>query len=429
MKLLGKKNGYSGIWKAVFSMTAAFITYCSMYAFRKPFTAGIYADMEFWGIDYKILLITTQVIGYMLSKFIGIKVISEMPASQRIRSILILIGFAWISLFFFAITPYPYNFPWLFLNGLPLGMIWGIVFAFLEGRRNTELLGAGMCVSFIIASGLVKGVGKYLIEECTVDEFWMPFLTGALFVPLLLLGVWMLGKITPPDLEDQISRTKRVPMKGKQRLAFFTYFAPGIIMTVCVYIALTVFRDLRDNFAVEIWTLLGYKEIPEILVGAEIPIAICVFSIIALMILIRNNSLAFYVNLGMIGLGGFVLLVTTYFFDHKGLNPALWMILAGFGMYLSYVSYHTILFERWIALFQQKSNIGFLMYIADAFGYLGSVVVLFIKNFGAGKINWLTYILQTAYIVGWITLLLSVLTFIYFKRKEKRLRIEDLTKG
>jgi hypothetical protein len=56
---------------ALYCISAAFITYCSMYAFRKPFTAGLYEGLSLWGVDYKIVLITTQVLGYMLSKFIG----------------------------------------------------------------------------------------------------------------------------------------------------------------------------------------------------------------------------------------------------------------------------------------------------------------------------------------------------------------------
>lgn len=410
----------SGLFFSVFSMSAAFITYCSMYAFRKPFSAGVFADMQLWGVDYKIILITTQVLGYMLSKFIGIRVVSEMTPGRRVISIVGLIGVAWIALLMLAITPYPYNFIWLFLNGLPLGMIWGIVFSFLEGRRNTELLGAGMSTSFIVASGLVKAVGKALVENYGVSEFWMPFLVGLLFVPTLLLGVWMLSKIPPPSSEDEMERTKRIPMNGTQRWAFFRSFAPGIILMVLVYTALTIFRDLRDNFAVELWADLGYADAPQVLLTAEVPIAICVFVIIAFMIVIKNNQVAFYANLGMILLGGLLLLTTTYLFQQGLLHPAAWMILVGFGMYLSYVSYHTMLFERWIALFKYQSNIGFLMYVADAFGYLGSVGILFYKNFSSPNLNWLDFILKVSYVMGLLTIILSLLAFIYFRIRQKQ---------
>jgi hypothetical protein len=90
--------------------------------------------------------------------------------------------------------PAPYNFILFLVNGLPLGLIWGIVFSFLEGRRNTEILGAMMASSFIFASGIVKSAGRMLIEQLKITEFWMPFFAGLLFIPLLLVGIFMLQK-------------------------------------------------------------------------------------------------------------------------------------------------------------------------------------------------------------------------------------------
>lgn len=411
----------NGIAFAIYCILAAFITYCCMYAFRKPFTAGMYEGLSLWGVDYKIVLIITQVMGYMLSKFIGIKVVSEMTPGRRGGSILLLIGISWLGLLAFGLLPYPYNFIALFLNGLPLGMIWGIVFSFLEGRRYTELLGAGLCTSFIVSSGFVKAVGKWLMDHHGVTEFWMPFFTGLLFVPGLLLGVWLLVQIPPPTAEDKANRTERVPMDRAQRRRFFAAFAPGIILMVGIYIALTIFRDVRDNFAVELWAALGYGDSPEILVTAELPIAVTVLVIVGAMMFIRNNRRAFYANQLIIFTGGLLVLVTTWLFQQGRLDPAVWMIVIGFGMYLAYISYHTMLFERWIALFRYKSNIGYLMYVADAFGYLGSVAILFFKNFGAGEVSWLRFFTACAYGMGIATLLLSVLALVYFRRKEQSL--------
>jgi len=413
-----RKYFHSNTLLSLFCMAGAFITYCSMYAFRKPFSAGVYEGLMVWGVDYKIVLIITQVIGYMLSKFIGIKVVSEMTPKRRVVVIFALMGIAWISLFLFGATPYPYNFVWLFFNGLPLGMIWGLVFSFLEGRQNTELLGAGMSTSFIVASGLVKSVGKYLVDSWHVSEFWMPFLTGLVFVPFLFIGVWMLSNIPPPTEADKAQRTERLPMQSHQRKAFFREFATGIILMVLIFVALTIFRDIRDNFAVEIWTLLGYPDTTQILLTAEIPIAIAVFVIIAFMIFIKSKHVAFFSNIGIIMLGGLLLILTTWLYEIKFLNPTIWMILVGFAMYLSYISYHTMLFERWIALFRYKSNIGFLMYIADAFGYLGSVGVLLYKNFGSGEVNWLKFIISISYLTGGVILVLGLFGWRYFNQKE-----------
>jgi hypothetical protein len=124
----------------------------------------------------------------------------------------------------------------------------------------------------------------------------------------------------------------------------------------------------------------------------------------------------------MILLGGLFLILSTLLMQFKFISPTLWMVFVGFSMYLSYISFHTMFFERWIALFRCKSNIGFLMYVADSFGYLGSVSVLFYKNFINLKMNWFSFLVSLSYFFGGIIILLSVISWRYFfmKVKEKQ---------
>jgi NhaP-type Na+/H+ and K+/H+ antiporter len=68
----------------------------------------------------------------------------------------------------------------MYLNGLGLGMIFGLVFSYLEGRRITDLLGAGLAVSFIVSSGIIKSVSRWALSF-GIDEFWMPFVVGLAF--------------------------------------------------------------------------------------------------------------------------------------------------------------------------------------------------------------------------------------------------------
>ena len=404
----------------IFAALAAFITYLSMYAFRKPFSAGTFDGLSIWGIDYKILLIISQLVGYTFSKYLGIKIISELNHNSRTKTLLVLMGTAWIMLLLFAIIPYPYNFPFMFLNGLPLGMIWGVVFSYIEGRRYTELLGAVMASSFILSSGIVKGAGRFMIDNFHVSEMWMPFLVGLVFVPLLLLGIYMLSKLPPPDETDIALRTERIPMNSHQRIAFFLRFAPGFILAILIYVALTIFRDLRDNFAVEFWKGLGFGNTPKMLVMTEVPIAMFVLVIISLMIMIRNNRIAFYSTFGVIFLSGLLLMGSTLLFISGAMDPVIWMIIAGFAMYLSYLIFNTVFFERWIAHYRVKSNIGFLIYVSDAIGYLGSTAVLLFKNFSHTKISWVEFLKISALSTGVIMIILSFFAFLYFKNLEKK---------
>ncbi|MBM4090738.1 MAG: hypothetical protein FJ276_15150 [Planctomycetes bacterium] len=209
---------------AAWCVVAAFGTYFCMYAFRKPFTAAGYADFAWAGIGYKTILVTAQVLGYTVSKFIGIRLIAEMNPARRAVAILVLIGIAEFAMLLFGLVPPPYNFVCLFVNGLPLGMVFGLVLGFLEGRRLTEALSAGLCASFIVADGAVKSVGAYLLA-LGVSEFWMPFFAGALFVPPLLLFVGMLARIPLPDSVDRSHRGPRDPMNRADRRRFFRRYA------------------------------------------------------------------------------------------------------------------------------------------------------------------------------------------------------------
>ena len=416
MQLLKKNTDLLFIIKA---SCAVFITYLSMYSFRKPFTAAQYNNLSLWGVDYKILLIITQLIGYTISKYFGIKVISELTASKRTITLILLMAVSWVSLLFFAIVSAPYNLPFIFLNGLPLGMIWGVVFSYIEGRRHTELLGVAMASSFIISSGIVKGVGSYLLITMQVSEMWMPFLTGFIFLPVLFLGVYLLHSLEQPNKDDINARTERLPMNAKQRKAFLKRFAPGILFSVLIYVCLTIFRDLRDNFAVEFWNSIGMTNVPTMLVFSELPIAFLVIIIIGSMIFIKNNKNAFFINFLIVFIGGILLLLSTLLFYNQLMSPTYWMIIVGFSMYLPYIAFHALFFERWIAYFKIKSNIGFLMYVADAAGYLGSTLVLLFKNFNSIQYSWVSFFTYSAMVTSIFIIVLAIANFLYFKKQDK----------
>jgi hypothetical protein len=187
---------YHDTYVAIYSAIVTFLTYACVYAFRKPFTVGTYGGSPaLFGIGYKDALVIIQVIAYMLSKFYGIKFIAELKHFGRGKLILLLVGISWLSLLFFAITPAPYNAVFLFTNGFPLGIIWGIIFTFVEGRRATDFIGASLAVSFIFSSGFVKSVAEYLQLNFHIRYWFLPFTTGLVFILPLLFFVYLLEKI------------------------------------------------------------------------------------------------------------------------------------------------------------------------------------------------------------------------------------------
>lgn len=374
---------------SIWAITAAFGTYFCMYAFRKPFTAASYEGAVTLvegaiQVDQKALYVSAQVIGYMISKFVGIKVIAEMTAERRALAILVLIGIAEIALLLFGLTPAPWNFLFLFINGLPLGMVFGLVLGFLEGRRVTEALSAGLCASFILADGVTKSVGQFLLDS-QVPLYWMPFTAGAIFIFPLLICVWMLTKIPKPTLNDEAARTKRIPMNRRQRMEFFQRYALGLVLLVFMYLLVTILRSLRADFSKEIWEGLGYSVVPSMFTYSEMIVAAGVMLINGAAIVITNNRKGFSYAMVVSTLGLVMVALAILLRKPIEMNGFVFMVLIGLGLYLPYVAVHTTVFERLIAMTKDQGNIGYLLYLADAFGYLAYVVVMFGKGFLSSK--------------------------------------------
>jgi len=398
---------------------SAFCVYTCMYAFRKPFTAAGYDHLQFAGIDYKIWLVIAQTIGYTISKFAGIRFIAEMKQEKRATGIIKLIGISWVALLFFAITPPPINIFFLLLNGIPLGVIYGLVFSYLEGRRTTELLGAVLATSFIFASGFTQSVGKLVMLEWNVSQWWMPWVTGLLFFGPLVFFTWLLDRSPTPDMADISLRTKRQPMTKKGRRDFIRTFFPGLVMLIIAYVMLTIVRDYRSNFAADMWQEMGYGKDASVFTRSELPASLIILLLMSLLMLIRKNIHALLINHLVIVTGFVIALGCTFLYLNQQLSPFWWMTISGVGLYMGYVPFNCMLFERMIASFKYVSNAGFIIYVADSFGYLGSDVVLLMKNFMQFDISWTNFFIRMVFISSFAGLVLVALSAVYFSRKYK----------
>lgn len=373
--------------RLLFTLTAsfaAFSCYFCMYAFRRPFAAGTYEDATFGVqlgerfIEAKTLFLIAQVIGYCASKFLGVKFCSEIPRDRLGRSLLLCIIVSWIALLGFAVAPPAWKTAALFFNGLPLGVVWGLVVRYLEGRRVSELLLAALSCSYILASGEVKRAGAWLLEK-GVPEYWMPFTTGGLFLIPFAASVGLLSLLPPPSDEDEMLRTRRVVMSHDDRLAFVRRFLPGLVLLCCMYLALTAFRDFRDSFQADLFAEMGVTDAAAYS-RTERPIAFGVMALLGLAFLVKGArrglaTVFFLMITGLAVLGGATLL-----HGQGKISGEMWMTLGGFGAYLAYVPFGSMLFERVIAATRFAGTAVFAIYLADALGYSGSVGVMIYRD-------------------------------------------------
>ena len=339
---------------AFYAAVVAFLTYASVYAYRKPFTIATFDGLRFWGIPYQTLLIISQVIGYMLSKFYGIR--------------------------------------------------------------------SALAVSFIFSSGFVKSVAKWLMLHANISEQWMPFVTGAVFALPMVLFIYLLEKTPPPSEEDIASRSIRLPMDKKDRARFFDRFSFGLIAVIITYFFLTIIRDIRDNFMANIWNDLGYGKAAAIFTTTEVPTTLTVLLLMSLLVLVRKNIFAFKIIHVLILLGFLVAGGSSWFFLRGQLDPVYWMTLVGLGLYTAYIPFNSIFFERLIASFKVVGNVGFIIYLADSFGYMGSVGVMLSKEIFQIKSSWAVLYPKAVVLFSAIGIAGTLISYLYFTEKYNKLK-------
>lgn len=280
----------------------------------------------------------------------------------------------------------------------------------------TEAFVAGLCASFILADGFTKSVGSWLLKS-GISEIWMPSTAGLIFLLPLVVFVWMLRQIPLPDQQDVAARSERAPMTAAERSALFRRYAPGLIAITVAYLLITVLRSMRADFAPEIWAGLGVKIDAGVFTRSEMLVALGVLLINGLLVLVRANRRAFFLSL-IVAAGGLGSILVVLAARGGGLLPPFaFVVLMGLGLYLPYVAVHTTVFERFIAMTRERGNIGYLMYLADAFGYLGYVGVMVAKNFFHPGANVLDLFLTTGWVVGVAALAALLFAFVFFSRR------------
>lgn len=390
-----------------------------MYAFRKPFTAAAFEGMKFLDSDLtlKTAFVLSQIIGYTLSKYIGVKVCSETTASRRGATLVGLVLAAQGALLLFAVLPGTWKVAAMFLNGLPLGMVWGLVVAYLEGRRCSDFVMAAMCGSFIVASAAVKDVGRWLMSGCGVSEIWMPAATGALFLPVFGLSVYLLASLPEPDALDRAARKPREAMDKSARHAFLRRYAPGMLFLLVFYFFLTAYRDFRDNYGIEIFRDLGYgADQSGLFSRADIPVAVASLAALALLNMLKNNRLALLLTYVFMMLGMAVLIAATFAIQHQLISGLTWMIATGLGTYLAFAPINAVLFERLMAATGSVGTAVFGIQLADSIGYTGAVIIQIYKDLGTPKDTHLTFFGQFSLLLGIGGFILAAAGAWYFMR-------------
>lgn len=299
--------------------------------------------------------------------------------------------------------------------------MWGVIFSFLEGRRVTDLLASLMGLSIAISSGTAKSVGLFVMEHLHISEFWMPAFIGAFAFPLLSLLGWLMTRMPQPTAADRALRSERVTLDGRARADLFKNFMPVLLMLFAANLFITVLQDIKEDFLVKILDVEAAELSSWAFAKVDAVVTLIILLLFGLMSAVRSNIKVLCLLLVLVTCGTATLGFVAFNYDGLQLPPMTWLFLQSLSLYTVYLSFQTLFFERFIACFRIKGNVGFFIVTLDFIGYTGTVVVLVFKEFFNPDINWLDfYNLMSGYvgIVCSVAFLCSAVYLVQRYRKE-----------
>lgn len=394
---------------------AALLSYSLVYALRKPYTAASFEGLTFMGSDYKVAVTTIQILGYVIAKFFGIKIISELKKENRFRFFVGSAILAELALVGFGLLEAPYNVAAMFVNGLSLGCMWGVIFSFIEGRKVTDILASLLGVSMVFSSGVAKSFGLFAMNEMQIDQFWMPAVIGGFALPLLVFMGYMLKRLPQPTAEDIALRNERVVLDGKGRVALFRKYAPILTLLFIGNFMLLVLRDIKEDFLVNILDMSNQSS--WLFARIDTIVTLIILGIFALFAFFRSNIRALLWLMTLVIAGCLTRTYVSFHYETLDLKPVTWLFIQSLSLYIAYLTFQTIFFDRFIACFRIKGNVGFFIALIDFIGYLGTVTLLSTKEFLNIELEWFALFNHIASFVGATCSILFIVASILIHRK------------
>lgn len=312
------------------------------------------------------------------------------------------------------------------LNGLSLGCMWGVIFSFIEGRKVTDMLASLLGVSMVFSSGVAKSFGLFAMNEMHVGQFWMPAVIGAFALPLLVFMGYMLKRLPQPTEEDIALRNERVTLDGNGRKLLFRSYAPILTLLFVGNFMLLVLRDIKEDFLVNILDMSNQSS--WLFAQVDTIVTLVILGIFAAFIFFRSNIRALMCLMGLVIAGCLVMTYVSLNYEALDWQPVVWLFVQSLCLYIAYLTFQTIFFDRFIACFRIRGNVGFFIAIIDFIGYMGTVTLLSTKEFLNFDMEWFALYNHMACAVGAVcAVLFTVAAVLIYKRYSAQGRRKEQT--
>ena len=150
-----------------------------------------------------------------------------------------------------------------------------------------------------------------------------------------------------------------------------------------------------------------------------------ILALFGAMAFVKSNIKVLVALLGLVVLGTATMSFISFNYDSLQLDAITWLFVQSLCLYIAYLCFQSIFFDRFIACFKIKGNVGFFIVTIDFIGYTGTVLVLMFKEFAHADINWLEFYNILSGYVGLICTVAFTCSMIYLiqrYKKEKQLK-------
>ena len=315
-----------------------------------------------------------------------------------------------VGIWAFAAHP-PLQVVCVFLSSFLSSGLYGACYgAYLEGRRSTETLLAIVSGFLIYAGNLARGCASWVLSLGVPPDL-MPLAIGAVACPLACALIALVHRAPGPNAADVAARSKRTPMGPAERAAFLRRFGPGLACMLLGYSMLTGARSFRDFYASQLFAAsLGVASPPPyVYVVADLPGSVLACLALVALNRVADNRRCLRRMMQSIVVGAAFLALSTLLFRCGALGGVVWQMALGVGIFVTYSVYGTPFFDRLFAAAAAEGTATFLVFLADFCGYVVTIVILLLQNFGpkpaggssgadaaAAVLQWYTWLLYGA---------------------------------
>jgi hypothetical protein len=236
-------------------------------------------------------------------------------------------------------------------------------------------------------------------------------------------------RMPQPTKEDIEQRTERVTLDGKARINIFKNFMPVLVMLFFANLFITVLQDIKEDFLVKILDIKAAGLSSWAFAKVDASVTVIILLMFGLMSLIKSNVKVLCFLLELVSCGTAALSFIAFNYNSLQISPIIWLFLQSLSLYTVYLSFQTIFFDRFIACFKIKGNVGFFIITLDFIGYTGTVLVLIFKEFLNPDINWLEFYNFMSGYVGIICCIAFCGSAIYIIQRYKKERLPENKKS